>query len=379
MNPKILYGLIAVIVLISALNLVLLTGKTQEISANTIKAKEDARPADIQVIKLKDSACTDCFNIEKVLDDLKSKNVNVIKEESVDPYSDQGKELVSRLGITKLPTLIISGEIKKPSIENIWKSGWETKSASGKDSVVYTNILPPYVNPSTKEVLGRVSLWYIIDSSCKECQGLLSLVSGLKAQGVALAQEKTIEYKTSEAQDLIKKLGIQRIPAVVLSKNILEYPSVKEALETSDIQEKEGLLAIEVPSPPYKDVASGQIKGLVKAIYLNDSSCKSCYDVSSLRNIVSNVIGLTVAEEKNIDISSDEGKETLNKYKIEKAPTLLLSGESADYPGFSTAFAQVGSQENDGWFVIRNPQIFGGYKDLTTGQEVAVKAGQTKR
>lgn len=376
MNHKILYGLIALVVVFSVVNLVLVTSKTGEISSNIIKAKEDSRPADIEVVKLKDSSCSDCFNIEAVLSDLKSKNFNVVKETDVDPYSEDGRSFIQKFGIQKLPTLIVSGEIKKSSIENVWKSGWELKSDSGKEFAIYQNALPPYVNPSTKEIIGRVDLTYIIDSSCQDCQGLLPVISYLKKEGkVVFSKEKTLEYQTSEAQEIIRRLGIQRVPAIVLTKNIVEYPGVKEVLGQLAVEEKQGFYAMHGTTPPYRDLATGGIKGLVNAIYLVDASCKTCYDIDGLKNIVTNVIGLTVKEEKETDISSGEGGALIAKYKIEKVPTLLLSPEAADYDGFSDAFEQVGTKEQDGWFVIKNPQIFGSYKDLTTNKEVAVNRG----
>ncbi len=376
MNHNILYGLIAVIVVVSALNLILVTSKTQEISANLIKVKEDARPADIEITKLKDSSCADCFDVDKVLSDLKSKNFNVLKEEETDPYSEKGKELVQKFGITKLPTLLVSGEIKKPNIENYFKGKWESKDLDGKTYAVYKDVLPPYVDYSTKEIVGKVLLTHIIDSSCDDCSDLSAVISYLKKEaGVVFSQEKTLEYKTPEAQSLISRFGVERVPALIISKNILDYPSAQEIWAGLGAVEKEGFFALHGQSPPYRDIKTDQIKGLVTAIYLVDKSCKTCYDIEGVKNIISKVIGLTVKEEKETDISSDEGKAFIERYKVQKIPTVLLSAEANDYDGFADAFVQVGTKETDGWFVIRNPQIFGNFKDLATGQEVAVNRG----
>src|SRR3989338_4302296 len=112
-DNNLIYGVLAIVVALSIVNVYLITARSQAVIAAINEAKEEARPADIEIIKLT-ADCLDCFDIEKVLSDLKSKNVNLKKEETVTFSSERGKELVSQLGITKLPTLIVSGEVNKP-------------------------------------------------------------------------------------------------------------------------------------------------------------------------------------------------------------------------------------------------------------------------
>ena len=73
-NESILYVILIVIVIFSIVNLYFVTTRSQAISTSLEKAKEDARPAAIEVIKLTTN-CQNCFDIESVLTDLKSKNV----------------------------------------------------------------------------------------------------------------------------------------------------------------------------------------------------------------------------------------------------------------------------------------------------------------
>ena len=375
MDNKIIYGLIAVVVVLSALNLVFVTGISQSASATAVKAKEDSRPADIEVIKLSDPSCVNCFNIEKVLADLKSKNFKVNKEDSVNPFSDQGKEFVKKFGVAKLPTLIVSGEVKKPSIQNYFKAGWEAKESSGKSYAVYKDVLPPYQNPLDPQIIGKVSLKYLTDSSCQDCADLSPLISGLKSIGIIFSEEKTLEYKDGEGQELIKKFGVERIPAIIVSKNILEYPAVKEVWSQVNATEKDGFYALHTQSPPYRDTKSDQIKGLVEMVYLNDSSCKNCYDVKSNRQIVGR-LGLALSNVRAVDISSPEGKDIVSKYKIQKAPVLLLSPDAKEYQTFMQIWPDAGSVEPDGWFVMRKPELLGNYRDLTTGNEIVMQKQQ---
>jgi len=338
-NESILYVILIVIVIFSIVNLYFVTTRSQAISTSLEKAKEDARPAAIEVIKLTTN-CQNCF--------------------------ERGKQLVSDLGITKLPTLIVSGEVKKPSIENIW-GAWEEKEGN----FVFKDVLPPYTNPES-EVVGLVSLVNIVDSSCSKCADLSQVTTFLKESGVVFSDEKSLEYTTTEAQGLIDKFGIEKIPAVVLSDSILEYPSVKEVWDQVGATEKEGYFALHTQFPPYRDVKSNEVKGLVKVNYLSDSSCQTCYDVNVNREILLG-FGLALEEENDLDISTTIGSGLVEKYNITKVPIILLSPEAAEYSDLTLVWSSVGDIDADGWYIMRNPELMGNHKDLTTGQEVSVE------
>ena len=371
MNHNLIYALLAVVVILSVVNLATLTAKNQSLSAALIAGKENTRPADLSVIKLADSNCKDCFNIDNVLSDLKSKNVKVISEETIG-LSDRSKELARNFRITKLPTLIVSGEVKKPGIESLWKNGWELKSVDGKEYAVYTNTLPPFVSTETGEVIGRVSVTHIVDSTCQDCQDLFGLTDFLRKQaGVVFSENNIYEYNSPDGVTSINRFNIQRIPAVVFSRNILEYPSVREVWASLNVTEKNGFFALHAQTPPYRDTKSGELSGFVSVIYLTDNSCKNCYNVSINKQIVSRF--LAAKDEKTVDLNSTEGAELVEKYRIEKLPIILLSPDAKEYAEFSAAWEQVGSVEGDGWFVMRKPEILGSYKDLTTKSEVVIQ------
>ena len=366
-NNNLIYGILAIIVALSIVNVYFINVRSQTVSVDNAKAKEEARPADIEIIKLT-AECSDCFDIEKILTDLKSKNVNVKKEEVVSLSSDRGKQLISQFGIAKLPTLIVSGEVKKPNIESILKD-WEEKD--GK--FVYKNILPPYTNPATNEVIGRVSVVSISDSLCEKCGDLLVAIDSLKKAGIVISEEKKLDYSSSEAQTLIKKFEVQKIPVLLISNNIVEYPGMKQALDQIGSNEKEGFFVLHAQVPPYRDTKTNEVKGFVNVTYLGDLSCKSCYNVTINKEIITRY-GLAIVGEKNLDLNSIEGSNLIKKYNIEKVPIILVSPEASVYDIFANqVWPQVGSVESDGWFVMRNPELLGNYKNLTSGEEVVLE------
>jgi len=110
------------------------------------------------------------------------------------------------------------------------------------------------------------------------------------------------------------------------------------------------------------------VAGLVELTLLNDSSCTKCYDVNVHKTIL-NRFGITLAAEKTLDVSDDEGKALIEKYGITLVPTMIISQDASAYPLFTPVWATVGSVEDDGVYVFRKPDVMKvPYKDLSTGE-----------
>jgi len=129
-----------------------------------------------------------------------------------------------------------------------------------------------------------------------------------------------------------------------------------------------------ISSPlPYRDLESGKILGVVKIIELDDKSCEHCYEPNVHEGILAN-FGVYIDEIQKSDISSPDGKNLIERYDIEAVPTVLISPEVAVYGSVMSVWPQAGYVADDGWLVFNNTEImynFGGYKDLSTGQEIA--------
>ena len=155
---------------------------------------------------------------------------------------------------------------------------------------------------------------------------------------------------------------------MLISNEVNYYEDVKQQMQQL-AEEKQGFYALHAVSPPYRDLEQGKIVGIVNIILLTDSSCAGCYDVKINEQILAR-LGVFVKESVSYDLSSKEGKALVSKYKIEKAPIILLSPEASAYPVFVQAWQSVGSTEDDGWYVMRKPENLGTYKDLKTNEIV---------
>jgi len=348
------------------LNNVMLYGRGTKVAEAKALMEEELRPAGVELIKITSEGCSSCFDIDKAIDELNAQNVNITREETLSRNSQQGKELISKYHIEKLPTILVRGELGKS--ERLTQY-FEEKGDIREGMFIYTSLLPPYVDVASNQVKGLVQIKHVVDSSCEDCVDLTPLSSALEEQGVFVQDKQLIEYDSLEGQELISRFGIKEIPAIIISGEINYYPDVKEALVQSGAVQKGGFYAVHSTLPPYRDLAKNRVVGLVDVVYLTISSCPSCYDVSINRNILLR-FGLALNKENTHGISSPEGKQFVQKYNIKKVPIIILSPDSEYYPSLVQAWKSVGTVESDGWFVMRNPEMIGTYWDLEHNKAV---------
>ncbi|MBI4170968.1 MAG: hypothetical protein HY514_04685 [Candidatus Aenigmarchaeota archaeon] len=368
----VLYIFVALAIVLSVANFSLIATRSEKVQEVVKLTEQQNQPAKLELTKIAASSCRDCFDIDAVVENLKKSNVNVTSEKTVDFSSSEAKQLIAQYNIEKLPTVIVLGEVNKSTVTQLWNQNWNVEMKDGTQvSSVYSAVAPPYVDAASGDVKGLVALTHILDESCPTCADLTQVINFFKQNGVKFLSEKTINYDSPEAKELISKFGVQKVPALVISKDVLEYPAVAQAWPQLNATEKQGFYALHTTVPPYRDLATDKIEGLVKVTYLNDSTCANCYDVQVNGQILERNFGLVIANETTIDISSDSGKALLKQYSITKVPIMLASPDAKLYAVFAQVWPQVGDVASDGWFVMRKPEVLGIYKDLSTGQVVS--------
>ena len=368
----VLYAFIALAIVISIVNFSLIAARSEKINEAVRLAEKENQPAKLELIKIAASSCPDCFSIDSVIDGLKKANVNITSERTLDFSSNEAKQFIMQYKIEKLPTVIVLGEVNKSSVVNLWNQNWQAEMKDGtRVSVVYSAVSPPYVDATNGVIKGLVDLTHIMDQSCPNCADLTQVINFFKQQSVKFSSEKTVEYDSYEAKELISKFEVQKVPALIISKNILDYPTIEQVWNNLNATEKQGFYALHTTVQPYRDLATNKIVGLVSVIYLKDDSCTNCYNVQVNKQILERNFGLVIVNETTVDISVDAGKALLKQYNITKVPIILVSPDANGYATYAHVWSQVGSVENDGWYVMRRPEALGTYKDLSTGQVVS--------
>ncbi len=362
--PKkwIVIGLASILLLILLFNQFLLFTLNQTISQKLDAEKDALRPASIKLTSISDESCSDCHSMQSIIDSIKGINVNVTQEKSIDYSSEEAKSLIETYGIKKVPTVLITGEIDKITLAGFEKSN---------DGLVFTKISPPYKSITDNKIVGRVAMTIINSSSCTKCYDMKTLASQIELAGVPISSEKVVDITSKEGSELVKKYNITKVPTMLLSQDAFEYEIISGAWPQIGTVESDGMLVMRQINPPYYDVSSKEIKGLVSVTMLNDSTCKECYNVTDHLTILKLGFAIDPDTTKTFDISSAEGKNLITKYNITAVPTVLIYNADA-YESLKPSWGAVGSIEKDGTYIFRNFEQWKGnpYKDLTTGKVV---------
>jgi hypothetical protein len=133
----------------------------------------------------------------------------------------------------------------------------------------------------------------------------------------------------------------------------------------------DGVFVLDEILPPYISVETGELKGLVSGTFITDESCEECYDVTLHKNALLN-LGVTLENEKTVDISTDEGKALIEKYNIIDVPTILIYGETEEYRALNDIWSQYGDIASDGTLVFTGMEVMGNYYDLEEDEFVEI-------
>ena len=359
-STKIFIMLGTALVLIALYNSIQMSSLNNLFEQKDIEAKENARPAELKLIIIKDSNCNNCFDISTIVDSIKNNNVKINDEETLDLKSNKAQALINKYGIEKIPTTILSGEIDKINFDNLEKR---------ENILLFTKLTPPYTNTQNNQIVGIVSATILKDSSCDKCADMSSILTALKGSGVTIVSERVIEKDSKDGKELINKYSLEKIPTLIISKE-LSYYGLDQNWNSLGTIEKDGTYITRTPNPPYLNLITNKVEGLVSVTYLSDNSCSDCYDPQELHKPVLQNMGLVFSEEK-IDISSDLGKQLIEDYSIEKIPTIIIKGDADKYPILAQAWNDVGTVESDGTYVFRLVEFAQKpYKDLNTNEVI---------
>ena len=297
-----------------------------------------------EIIEITADNCEDCFDVKGLADSLIKDTIKIKSRESFDYNSKEGKKLIDEYNLKQVPALIlISNNIE--DIEGL--SG--IFSIDGKKAIFDKAV--PYIDLNSGDVKGLINLKEVYDPSCKDCASLSQIRNQLEKLGIKVNNYETVTSSSLEGQKLINENDLIFLPNLLISKNINEYWWVFDQIKTS-FNEKDNYYVFKNPISPYKDLKTGEIKGVVDVTYLTNSSCEDCFNATLLKPSFQK-LGIFINSEKNIDISSSEGKSLLSKYNIIAIPTVILSKGISDYESIKEILEKIGTFEKDNVFVLR--------------------------
>ena len=317
-----------------------------------IPSTQGEKKYSVEVIEIKGD-CEECLDVSAIASEVVKDSVLKSKE-VLDYNSEEGKTAIEKYGIRSVPALVvISKNLDKMSLD---KQVFEIK----EDYAVFDRSVP-YIELSSGEIKGLVNMKEISLSGCLECPPMSRIEKQLESFGVKVGNYEIFDSSSAEGAKLINETNTKFLPALLISKNIEEYwwifGQIKNALE-----DKGDYYLFKEPLPPYKDISTGKIKGKVDITYVENKSCKDCFDVLTLKEAFQG-LGVYIDNERHVDISSVEGKSILDKYNITAVPTVILSDDLMDYAdAMKERVSQLGTFEDDDSYIFRKIEALGNVK-----------------
>ena len=212
----------------------------------------------VSVINIVDSLCKECTSLNQVADALKQSGVGITEEKAYEYSSNKGIELINKFGIGRVPAMLISNEIDR--YDNI-KEQVQQAAEEKQGFYVLDATSAPYRNLSKGKVVGLVKIILLEDKSCKECYDVDINKQILPRFGVFVNEEAYADISSAEGGELIAKYNIEKVPALLLSPEALEYPVFVRVWQSVGSAEEDGWYVMRKPEGlgTYKDLTTNEI------------------------------------------------------------------------------------------------------------------------
>lgn len=215
-----------------------------------------------------------------------------------------------------------------------------------------------------KEALRPANLEITIISTpnCLNCFNIDEAVADIEKQNIQVKERKNLVHNSEEAQDLIQKFAIKKVPTYIATGEITKKNIESFIKNNGEIQDSTFIFT--KTTPVYIETANGQEMGGVKVSYLLDATCTQCIDLKRTIEAFKRA-GVAVIEEKEFQWNSQGGKELIKKYKIELIPTFLLSSDIALYDSIIENWPNMGTVASDGTYIATKIPM--PYRDVNKG------------
>ncbi len=359
---KVIVLLGIVLVLFALYNIFQISSFNNLFDQRIAEAKEAARPAEIELEVITTNDCEDCYDINAVVGVIESTGVNITKKTTID--FSEAASLINKYDIEKVPTVIVTGELNR-SKSLTFKL--KDISEERQNAYIFTGLQPPFVETSTGDTKGRISLIHLKNNDCTDCYNLTPFIEQLSESGLKFKEQGEIDVASDIGAGLVKRYEIEKVPTIIIDQELEVYSDILETWNLLGTKEDDGNFVMREISPPYYSIEDKKVKGLISMTILKDKFCQDCYDPNIFHKPILLRMGVVLSQEDTIDIADDLAKDIIKKYKIEKIPTILLKGDVEEYPVLVKAWTDVGSVESDGTYIFRKVEVAQQtYRDLTS-------------
>ncbi|MEM4662726.1 MAG: hypothetical protein QXM75_01765 [Candidatus Diapherotrites archaeon] len=311
------------------------------------------KESQIEIIEITLHDCKGCLNFDYFKIQLKDMNL-LIDEKTIYYPSEEAKKIIEKYSLKTLPTIVVRGNFKDIEVFRNWSSFGRILN----DTLVFDNNIPVYYDLTSGRFIGAVKIIELIDGSCQECVEPIALLSAITAgSGMNVVDFRRVDVNTDEGKELAKKHYIEFVPALVFSKEISDY-NIGDFSAYGTFSH-DGSFVIREKFPPYKDLKSGEIKGLLNVTIIEHSSCWACQGAKEMLAFLRGNLGLSFKNVLVYDINSNEARALMKNYSIGYLPAALVFGDTAEYKLFSEHWPKLGVVFKDGIYMLDDYRLLG--------------------
>jgi hypothetical protein len=171
--------------------------------------------------------CENCYPLTSLKDQFEQLGVRFNGYEIVLAESKEGSDLIDKYDLEFAPALLIS--------KNIDEYSWVMSDIGNAledrgEYYLFSTPVTPYKDLLSGETKGGVKVTLINDSSCADCFDIYGLKQLFQKMGVFFTSEEVLDISSFAGKSFAKKYNVTKVPTVVLSKEILDYPQFMDAL-----------------------------------------------------------------------------------------------------------------------------------------------------
>src|SRR3989338_27811 len=203
--------------------------------------------------------------------------------------------------------------------------------------------------------------------ACFDIAPFASLVLALEDSNEAIVTEKTLDSASPEAQALISAHKVSKLPVLIVKGETTKKAGVSSLLQNFSAKQDDNSFVFTSHQALNNDLQLGRVVGSVSIKVIKDAWCEKCWNIDQFVNGLSTSLK---ASSENLDPESDEAKALIEKYHIEKLPSMVMTGDLFVYPAVVQLWTQYGEASDDGAYVLTTPQP--PYLDLASGEVVGL-------
>ncbi|MBI4153832.1 hypothetical protein HY501_00695, partial [Candidatus Woesearchaeota archaeon] len=157
---------------------------------------------------------------------------------------------------------------------SLFKMGGELETISGR-----------LVQAPTEESKSMPPLDVIVikHAQCRECPDLRLIAENLKSQ---LNIREIVELDENTGRSLVMKYQLKRLPVVVFSAEMEQYAEIAANWQLFGERAEDGSYLLTKANPPFMDLETGEVSGLVSLTNVVDKTCEECYDVGFHKTVL---------------------------------------------------------------------------------------------